>query len=380
MAADVTREPKSAGFARLQVQKLPPYNAGLSAQEVKSRYGVQRVAKLGSNENPVGPSRHAVAAASDALLHVSVYPDASASGLRGAIGKAVGVDADRVIVANGSESILEMLATSFLDREDRVVTLEPSFGLHEIYPQMMGAVVDKVPVTQGFEWDIRGFKTALSRPAKMLILTNPSNPVGCWMNSDQFRDVIDAAPLDTLLVVDEAYYEYAKGDGYPDSIAELHKQCRPWIVLRTFSKAYGLAGLRVGYGIASSREVIDVLNRVRTPFNVNEPAQAAAAAAFADQAHVQKCVGEVASERARIRKQLESLGLFVAPSRANFLFVNVGRPAMEVAERLLRDGVIVKPWKEAGYETFIRVSVGAPEDNSFFLRAIEHALNSTAAA
>jgi histidinol-phosphate aminotransferase len=209
----------------------------------------------------------------------------------------------------------------------------------------------------------------------MVILSNPSNPVGCALDANAFRRVVQAAPLETLLVIDEAYYEYARHmPGFPDALAELRAQLRPWIVLRTFSKAWGLAGLRVGYGIASHERLVQLLDRVRTPFNVNMAAQKAALAAWSDPAHMEQCVKETVLQREWMEEQLKDRGYFMAPSAANFLFVRLHRPNAVITEALLQRGVIVKPWKEKGYEDFIRVSIGNAADNQLFLRAFDQAV------
>jgi histidinol-phosphate aminotransferase len=235
---------------------------------------------------------------------------------------------------------------------------------------MMSATVEKVPFNPQFEFDVETWRRALAKPVKIVAIANPSNPVGCRLDSDQFRALVESAPEDAFLLIDEAYYEFAQDAGYPNSLVELSRQHRPWLVLRTFSKAYGLAGLRVGYGIASSAGVVDALDRVRTPFNVNALAQIAAAAALADRDHVQRSVVGIRLEREYLRSQLQAAGYFVAPSHANFLFFDSGEPAATLAERLLAWGVIVKPWREQGYERFIRVTVGSRSDSVQFLAAL----------
>lgn len=365
-------------LARVEVRDLPAYNAGLSSELVRQRYGVTRVARLASNENPFGPSPDVAKALQELAFSASLYPDANCRALRGAIALHTGTQADRVVIGNGSENLLEVLCQAFLSRGDRVVTLLPSFGLHEIYPRMMGATVQMVPVTSDMEFDVDAWCTALTngpQTPKMVILSNPSNPVGCMLDSHAFRRIVQATPAETLLIIDEAYYEYARmTPGFPDALAELRDQARPWIVLRTFSKAWGLAGLRVGYGIASDPKLVEMLDRVRTPFNVNAAAQSAALAAWADPAHMHQCVLSTVAMRDALAEQLRGIGVRVAPSATNFLFLNVMRPNAPVAEALLKCGVIVKPWKESGYENFIRVSIGNADDNALFLSSLSELL------
>jgi histidinol-phosphate aminotransferase len=364
-------------LARPEVRELPAYNAGLSSEVVRQRYGVQHVARLASNENPFGPSPAVGQALTQLSLKAGLYPDPNCRALRSAIAERTGAQPDQVVVGNGSENLLEVLCQAFLEPGDRVVTLLPSFGLHEIYPRMMGARVQMLPVTPALEFDVDAWVAALTQgPApKMAMLSNPSNPVGCMLDAAAFRRIVQATPQETLLVIDEAYYEYAlHTNGFPDALAELRAQNRPWIVLRTFSKAWGLAGLRVGYGIASDDRLVQLLDRVRTPFNVNLAAQVAALAAWNDPAYMERCVSDTVVQREWLISQLRAMGVVMAPSATNFVFINLQRPNGPVAEALLARGVIVKPWKEVGYESFIRVSIGSAQDNTLFLHALQDIL------
>jgi histidinol-phosphate aminotransferase len=232
--------------------------------------------------------------------------------------------------------------------------------------------MDKVPFNSQLQFDVPAWRRALSKPVKIVMIANPSNPVGCRLDTEQFREVIEAAPEDALLLIDEAYYEFAQGAGFPNSLAELARQRRPWLVVRTFSKAYGLAGLRIGYGygVASSADLIEVIDRGRAPFNVNAIAQSAAIAALTDQDHVRHSVQRIRFERQRLRQSLEKSDYTVASSHANFLFFDCGEPASELAMRLLERGVIVRACRDAGYERFIRVTVGSGSDNEQFLAAL----------
>ncbi len=358
-------------LARPTARSLGLYNAGLSAETVRQKYGVTHIAKLASNENPLGASPQVVSALRMDAGFSAIYSDAASAQLRDVLADATGVHADNIVMGNGSEDILHMLALAFLNPGDRVVTLIPSFGLHEIFPRMMGADVTLVGVDQQQQFDVSAWEQALSTPAKMVIFSNPSNPVGCMLDKHGFARIIAAAPQECVLVIDEAYFEYCQDDpDYPDSLRVLAAQARPWIVLRTFSKAYGLAGLRVGYGLASHPELVNLLNRVRTPFNINRAAQAAAVAALGDQAHVKASIALVSAQRERVVAELTRLGFYVAASHANFVFFDCGRPGSEMAQQLLRYGVIIKPWREPGYEHWIRVSIGNEQDNQQFIDAM----------
>lgn len=363
-------EPGQGHLERREVADLPKYNAGLPVEVVRSRYKVDRIAKLASNENPFGASARALAALANMASLTASYPDGDSVDLKEALTRFLNVPATRIVVGNGSENLIELACLTFLNPGERVVMADPCFGLHEIFARTMAARVDKVPFDVRFEFDVPRWQQALATPAKIVMIANPSNPVGCRLNVAQFRGVIGAAPRDALLLIDEAYYEFARGAGFPDSLTELARQERPWLVLRTFSKAYGLAGLRVGYGITSSTRLAEALGRVRTPFNVNAPAQAAAAAALADQEHVAVSVQGIVLEREQVRRALEQAGYRVAPSHTNFLFFDSGELAVPLAERLLARGVIVKAWRDPGYERFVRVTVGSRADNQQFLAAL----------
>ncbi|WP_208951124.1 histidinol-phosphate transaminase [Rahnella sp. ChDrAdgB13] len=367
-------------LARPASRALGVYNAGLSADAVQQKYGAARIAKLASNENPLGASPKVIAALEADARFSAIYSDASSAALRAVLAEETGVNAENIVAGNGSEDILHMLALAFLNPGDRVVTLIPSFGLHEIFPRMMGAEVTLVGVSAQQQFDIEAWERALSTPAKMVIFSNPSNPVGCMLGREGFARIIDAAPQNCILVIDEAYFEYCENEpDYPDSLRVLAEQPRPWIVLRTFSKAYGLAGLRIGYGLASHSELVNLLDRVRTPFNINRSAQTAAVAALQDKQHVRDSIALVTAQREKMAAELMALGFTVAPSHANFLFFDCGQPSAELAQRLLTFGVIIKPWRETGYENWIRVSVGNEQDNRQFMESLKHILAEEAA-
>jgi histidinol-phosphate aminotransferase len=363
-----------AELARPAVRGLPAYNAGLSSAAVRRLYGLERVARLGSNENPYGAGaavRRALAALADDIW---TYPDPSCGALKQAIGARTGIEPGRIIVGNGSENLLELLCLAFLEPGDRVVTQTPSFGLHVIYPQMMGAAVETVALGAGLAYDADAWVAAAASAPKMLILCNPSNPVGCRYGRADFARIVQAAPERTLLVVDEAYHEYALHDpDYPDALQALQGRRGAWIVLRTFSKAWGLAGLRVGYGLASHAAIAALGDRVRTPFNVNQAAQHAALAAWNDARHMRQSVQATVRSRERMAQDLRALGLpglRIAPSAANFLWLDLGADSAAVHEALLARGFITKAWKDPGFETCLRVSIGLPAQNEAFVGAL----------
>ncbi len=369
---------QSLALARPEVPSLPAYNAGLSSDAVRKKYGVTGIARLASNESPFGASPAVAAALAGLAQDVSLYPDANCTALRAAIASRLDTSPARIIVGNGSESILQTICLAFLSPGDRVLVQRPAFGLHEIYPRMMGAELEFLDLTPALEFDVDAWCAALARGPKVAMIANPSNPVGCMFDAGGFERLLDSASARTLLVIDEAYLEYARlTPGFPsDALARLRARRRPWIVLRTFSKAWGLAGLRVGYGVASEPELVGLLDRVRTPFNVNLAAQTAALAAWGDEAFMDAATRETGQRRDTLAASLRALGLRVAPSVANFVFVDIGRPNGPVNEALLTKGIIVKPWKDAGFENFLRISVGTPADNARCVATLAQALRS----
>ncbi|MEU9731629.1 histidinol-phosphate transaminase [Streptomyces sp. NPDC048002] len=361
----------SAALIRREVAGLPRYDPGADTDEVAALSG-GRVIKLSNNENPYGVSPAVAEAVRLSVAGgVSRYPDPTGKRLAEAIGGSLDVPADRVVLGNGSENILELLCQAVLDPGDLVVTQAPGFSLHEIFPRVMGARVRKVPVTADFGFDAPAWREALAADPKLVFLANPCNPTGAMLGAAELEQVVADIPSGALLVLDEAYGEFARLDPeYPDGLEALRDKDRPWIVLRTFSKAYGLAGVRVGYGIASDTDLIQALDRVRTPYNVNHPAQEAAVAALADRSHLADTVRRTASEIARVTGLLRGAGLRVVPSATNFLFIDTGCRSDRVAQELHRAGIIVKAWREPGYENYIRASLSTPEDNDVFVRSL----------
>jgi histidinol-phosphate aminotransferase len=354
---------------RPSVRDLPLYDPGADPQSLTT----PDVAKLSNCENPLGisPAAARVIAACSGI-GLERYPDPTGKALRRVLGERLDIDPARIILGNGSENILELLCLAFLDPGERVVTQQPCFGLHEIFPRMMAARVDKVSANPDFSFNPDAWQTALAQPTKMLLVSTPSNPVGTALSDPELRCLVDSAGQDTVLVIDEAYYEFATGQA--DALAILSAQPRPWIVLRTFSKAYGLAGLRVGYGIASHPELIDALHRVRTPYNVNQLAQEAAMAAWLDHEHLARSKAFVETERQRLGDALTAAGLRVAPSQANFLFIDTGCNGLQVVDELLKDGIIVKAWRGPAYANFIRASLGLEAQNDRLLTCLLRAI------
>ncbi|MBU2936397.1 MULTISPECIES: histidinol-phosphate transaminase [Pacificibacter] len=355
---------------RPEVESLPTYNAGLALDRFKDIYGIDCLAKLDSNESPLGPSPRAILAMQNAAKGVGRYPDAANMALRQQVAKATSSTADHIIFGNGSEDLIGALFRTVIRPNDKVVTICPSFGLHEFGAMMFGATVTKVPFNDDWSFPIKGLCAALKDKPRVLIFSSPSNPAGPVISQDEFRQVIAATDPSTLICFDEAYVEFIEPDKQFDAMALLQNSGRPWIVLRTFSKAYGLAGVRIGYGIASDAKMITALMKTRNPFGVNALAASAASEAMADHAHLAKVVKQATVERERIAAALTAKGFTCAPSQANFVFFDTGAPADVLAEKLRTKGVLIKAWLEAPYKTWARVTMGSPAENDIFLNAL----------
>lgn len=355
------------GILRPSLGSIQPYNAGLNMLEVQSRYKVSEIAKLASNENPAGPAPQVLSALKLSASDLFLYPDGSAKHLRKVLADYLKAPAENLIFGNGSEELISIICRSVVEPGDRVITLYPSFPLHEDYARLMGANIERVAIASDLMVDVCALIEAVSKPAKMLIFANPMNPVGCWLNPAQLQRVIAAKHPDTLLVLDEAYCEYARSGNYVSGDRVLQQSDGNWILLRTFSKAWGLAGLRVGFGLCSSVELRKALDLSRTPFNINAVAQVAAVTALQNEDYMLRSVAETAQNRDNVVTELKSRGYNVAPSLGNFVFIDVKTSSIELAEQLLKKGTIVKPWKQLGFENFIRVSIGAPHENAKFL-------------
>ncbi|MDO5603665.1 MAG: aminotransferase class I/II-fold pyridoxal phosphate-dependent enzyme [Paracoccus sp. (in: a-proteobacteria)] len=361
---------------RDEIAQLPDYNAGLALDRFRELYGRDAVAKLDSNENPYGPSPQAIAVMREGAAGVARYPDAGDTALRMAIGAASGTPADRVIIGNGSEDLIGAIYRAVLRPGDRVVTICPSFGLHEFAAQGCGATVEKVHFGADWAFPLEGLIAALARPARVLMFSSPSNPAGPAITRAQLEQLLGAVPAATLVVFDEAYREYLSGAFAFDALAVLAASGRAWISLRTFSKAYGLAGARVGYGLCSHPAMALALRKTRNPFAVNALAGTAAIAALADDAHLARGVALTLSERDRVSAALADLGLAVAPAQGNFLFFQTpnGTTGQAFAEALRHHGILIKGWQEEGWRDWARVTIALPAENDAFLEALRQVL------
>ncbi|HET6414274.1 MAG TPA: histidinol-phosphate transaminase [Anaeromyxobacter sp.] len=356
------------------VASLQPYVPGKPIEEVEREYGVTGVAKLASNENPLGPSPRGTEAAHSALAQVNLYPDGSAYTLHQALSARYQVPAAEIFVGNGSNELIELIVRTFVLEGEEVLASAQSFVAYKLAANAHGRTLVEAPMKARFHYDLEALKKLLSRKTKVVFLANPDNPTGTHFSEKDVLPLLDAAPKDTLVVLDEAYAEYVDAPGYPDSLA-LRRRYPNLVVLRTFSKIFGLAGLRVGYGIARP-DLVEYLDRVRAPFNVNHVAQAAATAALYDTEHVARSRALVLEQRPILAAGLSELGATVVPSQGNFLLADFpGRPSKVLFEDLLREGVVVRPLAGYGFATAQRITVGLPRENERCLAALRKVLS-----
>lgn len=355
------------------VQKLSPYVPGKPVDELAREFDLDpaSIIKLASNENPLGASPKALAAIRQELAELTRYPDGNGFALKQRLAERCRVQPDQVTLGNGSNDILELVARAWLAPGLNAVFSEFAFAIYPIVTQAVGA---QARVTPAREWghDLPAMLRAIDSQTRVVFIANPNNPTGTWFGPQALAEFLAAVPEHVLVVLDEAYIEYAEGGELPDGLDYLAAYPN-LLVSRTFSKAYGLASLRVGYGL-SSPAVADVLNRVRQPFNVNSLALAAACAALDDVDYVEQSRRLNEAGMQQLETGLRELGLSWIPSRANFLAVDLGRNAAPVYEGLLREGVIVRPVGGYGMPNHLRVSIGQPQENSRFLEALSRVL------
>jgi len=354
------------------VRAIAPYQAGKPISELAREYGLdeERIVKLASNENPLGIPESARSAMLAAFGELSRYPDSNGFDLKAAIARRYSVPPDWITLGNGSNDVLELAAHALLQPGASAVYSQYSFAVYALATQETGARAIVVPA-RDLGHDLPAMRASIATDTRIVFVANPNNPTGTWLPRDEVEAFVASVPPDVVVVLDEAYDEYLDPELRSDSIGRVREHPN-LIVCRTFSKAYGLAGLRVGFGIAQP-ELTDLMNRVRQPFNVSSVAQAAAIAALDDRAFLQRSYEMNRAGLQRLQGAFERMGLEYVPSYGNFVLFRVG-DAPGVYESLLRAGVIVRPVANYGLPEWLRVSVGLPEENEVFLRALEQAL------
>lgn len=362
-----------AGRVKPWIAALQPYVPGKPIEELERELGLTDVVKLASNENPLGPSPKALAAVRAALGGVHRYPDGACFRLRDKLSRRLDVAPGQLVFGCGADEILELVAKAFLGPGDECVFAWPSFAMYPIVTRGMGATPVAVPLDAQLVHDLDAIAQAIGAHTRVVIVCNPNNPTGTSVGAEAFERFATALPEDLVLVIDEAYVDFARRPDFPDALAWVRR--RPGtLVMRTFSKSVGLAGLRVGYGIADP-ELAGFLERARHPFNVNLLAEVAAAAALDDHEHLERTRRLNAECIELLTRELGALGIEVWPSEANFV---LARPGPGAYERLLREGVIVRPLAGFGLPEHVRISIGLPDENERLVKALRRMIEEDA--
>ena len=358
-------------LATTGVASLHPYEPGKPVQELERELGLKNIIKLASNENPLGPSKKALAVLNNPG-DLSRYPDGNGFQLKTLLAEYHGVQTDQITLGNGSNEILELIARAILTPDHEVIFSEHAFAVYPLVTQAIGARAVVVPAID-YGHDLAGFLQAITDRTRLMFIANPNNPTGTWLTAEDLRSFAGSVPDNIVIVVDEAYFDYVHEDGYTD--------CVKWIadypnllVTRTFSKAYGLAGMRIGYGV-THRDLTDLLNRVRQPFNVNSLAMAMAAAAMNDREHIANSTRVNQLGMQQLVRAFKRMNLAWIPSAGNFVCVDVQRPGRDIFNKLLRQGVIVRPVDNYGMQGHIRITIGLQEDNNRLIEALEKVIS-----
>ncbi len=355
------------------IYKIKAYQPGKPIEEVKREFGLKNVIKLASNENPLGPSPKAVEAIREYASKINFYPDGGSYYLKKALGEKLGVEEENIILGNGSDEIVSLITRIFLQKGDQAIMGDPSFLMYKIDAQLSRAKVASIPL-KNFRLDLSEMSKAISSKTKLIFISNPNNPTGTIITEDEVEHFLKDVPPRILTVFDEAYYEYVEDANYPQSIDLLDKNSNI-IILRTFSKIYGLAGLRVGYGIGSP-EVIDLLNKARPPFNVNSLAQVAALASLEDEDQVNQSKSLVREGKEFLYSNLRRLKVSFIPTQANFILIKIGKKAKDVEGELLKKGIIVRGMGAYNLPHYIRVTIGTKPQNEEFIKNLQTILSS----
>ncbi len=354
------------------IETLQPYVPGKPIEETEREYGIQGAIKLASNENPLGPSPLAMEAIESAAQKVHLYPDGSSYSLLQKLSGFLGVRPDEVFVGNGSNEIIELMIRTFTTPEDEAIICQGSFLMYKVALQSHGRRFFEVPMRSGFRYDLEAMAGRISPRTRIIFLANPDNPTGTAFCRKELDSFLSRVPPDCFVVLDEAYFEYVEWPDYPNGMDYFRKMPN-LVVLRTYSKIYGLAGIRLGYGIMQS-QLTSYLHRTRMPFNLTSLSQAAGIAALDDLEHVRTTRETTRRGLRYLEEELRKLGVTVPTSYANFVFADFGRPAGPVYEQLLRRGIITRPIPAYGFPNALRISVGLRTHNERLIAALKELL------
>ncbi len=356
---------------REEVKSLEKYVAGKPIDEVKREYGIDKVVKLASNENPLGTSEKVKSLMFDLVNEMNMYPDASSYDFKEALSKKLNIDRNMIFCGAGSDSLINVICEVFLDKDDESIMAEITFPRYESNTKLMGAKAIKIPMKNN-GLDLEAMVEAINEKTKIIWLCNPNNPTGGIFTKKELDNILNKIPEDVIIVMDEAYGEYVNSEEYPDSL-ELIKSYPNMIILKTLSKAYGLASLRFGYGIAHE-EIVDYMNRVINSFDVNLFAQKAAVVAIEDEEFINKVRSFNNKQRELLSSEFEKMGLDYIKSEANFIMVNVNGDDKPIHEYLLKHGYIIRPGCLLDMPGWIRVSLGTNEQNLEFCELLRNAI------
>ncbi|NMB39323.1 MAG: histidinol-phosphate transaminase [Firmicutes bacterium] len=356
---------------RKEILNIEPYIPGKHIDEVKREFGLTEIIKLASNENPLGASNKVQSTIAESLPHIHQYPDGNSTELRQKLAAHLQCSPNNLIVGNGSDEILKLIGEAYLSPADQVIIAEPTFSEYRFVANLMGAGIKLVPLRQ-YRHDLESMLAQVNKKTKIVFICNPNNPTGTAVTEQELRKFLSQLPQNILTVIDEAYYEYVTAKEYPQTISLL-KQYPNIIITRTFSKVYALAALRIGYAVADN-EIIQTLNRVKEPFNVNLIAQIAAEVSLGDKEHVRQSIAVNEQGKQYLYQKLSALGLEYVATEANFILINVKQDANSLFQRLLKKGVIVRSTDCFKLPEHIRVTVGTMEQNQRFIKALEEVL------
>lgn len=356
-------------LVRKNILNFQPYIPGKPIDEIKRKFKLQKVDKLASNENPLPPSPQVLKVIKDNLKNINLYPDGSGYSLKQAIAKKYKVKTENIVLGNGSDEIIELLGRVFLNQPDEILVGENCFVRFCMAAQIMGAKVKSI-ARKDYHYDLSSMSKAISQRTKLIFIDNPNNPTGTYVSQRDLDIFLKEIPDNVLLILDEAYSEYVQEKDYPQGLDYFKKGKENVFVLRTFSKIYSLAGLRIGYGIGSAK-IVSYLEQVRPPFNTNILAQAAASVSLEDNQQILKTRKLIANQKKYLYQEFEKLSLFYIPSVTNFILVNVGQSGEKVFNDLLKKGIIVRPVSEYGFSDWIRVTIGTPAQNRRFIKELK---------
>jgi histidinol-phosphate aminotransferase len=362
---------KAENLTRKGILNIMSYSPGKSIEEVQKEFGAKRWIKLASNENLLGPSPKAIAAIRKELPSIYLYPEGPCTVLRKALADKFAISEKMAVISNGADNLILMIANAFVNEGDEVVMADPTFPVYTNVTQIMGGKPIKVKL-KDFTHDLDAMFKKVNRKTKLVFICNPNNPTGTTVSLETFNYFLSHLPKHVVVVLDEAYGDFVEDAFYPNGLDSI-KEKKQVIVLRTFSKVYGLAGLRIGYALGKE-DLVDCLYQVRDPFPVHRLAQVAAVAALKDEDHAIRSIQLVYEGKRYLYKELDRMGFSYVPSQANFIFVDFEKDSEEIFQALLREGIIIRPGGIWGYPTFARVTVGRMGDNRRFIKALKKIL------